>query len=884
MLPGFLQSSYRTYKEDTNAVASWLAVKAKQCGYSADLLTNTDGKSAQSKQPPKSQRLKGKARKEAKQAAQAQGSKAGSSGTQGAAQSGPVYTIGTKDFISLAEYIVAFTKPVVEVPAPLVKVLDRAINLRKGHNESSRDTKTTGKAADQLKSDETHSYFLGILEQTREILRPRMPADTTNDALSQPLADLSIANEATKGASHKTAHNRFDNLELEEPSQQFLDAPGAVRAAGANPKDEPRYEVENLQTQEEKYWAAHCMFQDIRYIRSFLRTLWTSYKDGQIDLVAASITTDTAVDLVRDLERDYTDRFPGTSGYEAISHLFYSVQSLHLGQQPDHRQRPDDPFNFQTYELAEQCMLTTYVILSSLQNAIDPDFALVYKPGACGYRERSTTWSQKSARDKFQDDKLVIMEGFPDLSLFARTTRQETLAEDNFIRGIRDMGPGKEIPLWVIFAGQCFLDTQHVLEADLDRGHKTLVSAAKTIKKSIELNLEFHKSLRVVNWPKEMDAVLREVVKMIDSWVLKDLVADRFQKIKMQTGTPGGEPYSMLRQYPLLCGLFTFAIKTRFQELSITFANAWGSIMYTAHLYNALRFEKLMGTGWKDMEFVISLQSQEALFVGDAPRTLEDYLKRYLLSMGYSATNFASNRRPGASATASSRGPRGMAQLGRVCKLFGDRYCNNTPAVAFTRESIQPIFDSKLDDDDDDDEDEREADQGTSTAIGKKGKENVNRSGTAVKQAKSGTLLRKPKPNPQSESNNNNNSDTRDTISTLDFLSSLTNALHAEQLELSIDYLMFHRICWRLLRKINETCKPKLLEMYGGGYLDKENQLPFIVGYIFMAATTTSRVANNLLLPRRTEEVTSRLLALAGEVMESLAVAPLGQCLMQVLG
>ncbi|KAL8956299.1 MAG: hypothetical protein Q9183_006344, partial [Haloplaca sp. 2 TL-2023] len=293
MLPGFLQSTYKTYKEDTNAVASWLAVKAKQCGYSADLLTNTGGKPAQPKQAPKSQRLKGKARKGAKQAAQVQGSKAAPSSSKDA-QSGPVYTIGTKDFISLAEHIVAFTKPVVEVPAALVKVLDRAIDLRKGHNDWSRETKATGKAADRLKSDETHSYFLGILEQTREILRPRMPADATNDPLSKPLADLSVASGETDAASHKSVRNRFDNLELEEPSQQFLDAPGAVRAAGADPKKEPRFEAENLQTPEEKYLAVHCMFQDIRYIRSFLRTLWTSYKDGQIDLVAASITTDTA--------------------------------------------------------------------------------------------------------------------------------------------------------------------------------------------------------------------------------------------------------------------------------------------------------------------------------------------------------------------------------------------------------------------------------------------------------------------------------------------------------------------------------------------------------------------------------------------------------------
>lgn len=52
--------------------------------------------------------------------------------------------------------------------------------------------------------------------------------------------------------------------------------------------------------------------------------------------------------------------------------------------------------------------------------------------------------------------------------------------------------------------------------------------------------------------------------------------------------------------------------------------------------------------------------------------------------------------------------------------------------------------------------------------------------------------------------------------------------------------------------------------MYGGGYLEKESQLPFIVGYIFMAATTTSALAN-LFLPKLNGEVTSRLLGIAEE-------------------
>lgn len=77
-----------------------------------------------------------------------------------------------------------------------------------------------------------------------------------------------------------------------------------------------------------------------------------------------------------------------------------------------------------------------------------------------------------------------------------------------------------------------------------------------------------------------------------------------------------------------------------------------------------------------------------------------------------------------------------------------------------------------------------------------------------VKRSTSGALLRKP-------------SRSGTSIPTTDFLLDLANALHAEMIESNVDYLRIHRFCWMLLRSVNEACKPRLLETYGGGYLGK---------------------------------------------------------------
>jgi len=87
MLPLALFGAYRQYKQDTDAVASWLAATARAHGYPADLLANYSPP-----EPPKSGRLKGKARKEAAR-------------EQAADASGPThkYTVAIRDFVPLAE-------------------------------------------------------------------------------------------------------------------------------------------------------------------------------------------------------------------------------------------------------------------------------------------------------------------------------------------------------------------------------------------------------------------------------------------------------------------------------------------------------------------------------------------------------------------------------------------------------------------------------------------------------------------------------------------------------------------------------------------------------------------------------------------------------------
>jgi hypothetical protein len=74
-------------------------------------------------------------------------------------------------------------------------------------------------------------------------------------------------------------------------------------------------------------------------------------------------------------------------------------------------------------------------------------------------------------------------------------------------------------------------------------------------------------------------------------------------------------------------------------------------------------------------------------------------------------------------------------------------------------------------------------------------------------------------------------------------LSNLRTALQSEVIELTFDWLAFHRTCRTLLLNITRELKPEL-EVAGakGMYHECEVRLPITVGYIFVTATDATHL------------------------------------------
>lgn len=305
MLPAPLVSVYQQYKDDTNAVAAWLASTAKSCGYPPDLLS---GSSSQATGPERSKRLKGKARKQAKAAApQPQSSSSG--------PSRPDYTIAIKEFIPLAEFVAASQKPVVSVPLTFANTLNRVISTRSGFGGRLTELGISPSAS----ADSKHSYFVGVLEKVRETLKPRV-SPASQDAASPPISSDTV----------DEVGGRFAGLSVYEPSEEFLNAPDIERPTPVK-DDKSTYAAEPLQDLEEVLFAYTLMINDLIKLRARIEWIWTNYRDGLFELVTAAVATNTACDLARNLMEDMTPMFKAYGGAIEIAKKFYLYQCIVKG-------------------------------------------------------------------------------------------------------------------------------------------------------------------------------------------------------------------------------------------------------------------------------------------------------------------------------------------------------------------------------------------------------------------------------------------------------------------------------------------------------------------------------------------------------------------------
>jgi hypothetical protein len=188
-------------------------------------------------------------------------------------------------------------------------------------------------ATNEDDNNTTHAYFINVLERVLQILRP---CSSTPEEQSR---SGGISSRMSEEEIIKVAGN-FGILSIEGELEQVnsdatLKSTLPTSSRPSVSKNVPfEYEIEVGIGNEEIYFAIFCLFTDLQAIRKFLLDLWRDYQSGQTDLVAASLTTNLAFDLVRRAEKDFSEEFPMFKSYMDIWLYIYPVLCSQRGIDP----------------------------------------------------------------------------------------------------------------------------------------------------------------------------------------------------------------------------------------------------------------------------------------------------------------------------------------------------------------------------------------------------------------------------------------------------------------------------------------------------------------------------------------------------------------------
>lgn len=618
--------------------------------------------------------------------------------------------------------------------------------------------------------------------------------------------------------------NRFAGLEVFDPSKEFLEAPD-IKRPEKPVSDTATYAAEPSSSLGEAIFAMWSVINDLNNLRAHIDLLWRNYRDVGYDMAAAAIATNTAIEFVRSMEEDVVPLLEAHGGLSNVLEKCYLARCMSEGwDYKDLRIKAEDNFNYETYDVANKTYVMTYRLLDGFRDVLHPGEVPLYKDGMFGYFDKKSDRSKKSGTAKFHDDRALLMPFLTDLATVVMAVPGWPV-HDEFLRGMKDMADTGRISLSMVFAAQIFLDITYLLGPAMDRPYSTYATHTNVISNDLKAYFEFHAELKIKTWPASNDAMIKEVRDSI-LWVGSDPMFGVHERLLRRYGEapPPANKNRMLRMSPVISGLMLYHYRMRYREAGMAVADAWGSIQYCEHLYNALRSSQhLLDGRWTDMDIARAVLGTDSFYAGgEEPRSLGDQFKKFCLQMGVTASAMTNRRRRGAPLPSKS-GPRGLKVNAPVSGMFGERYSNNA-AMVLDAEQVRRIIDISTY--------ELETDEETGAAfMGQIEDPKVLREKKRLQKELESGKGGKGGKGKQGAGNGQ-----QSPVSLGRLTDMLAQALNAEAIELSFPYMQLHRWCWRVLRGVREKCDADLRRLVGPDYIENESQLPFVVGYALMLA------------------------------------------------
>lgn len=636
---------YRQYKDDTLKISSWLAENALKCGF--DIKASAAASDAAK---VVGSRLKGKDRKKAKEAA--------AKALSADAPSGPQHIIQVSQFVPMAKAIASY-QPKPKVPPALSRLFDRVIEARRQFGSWYDGPGGPGARA----SDERHTYFVDVLQASRDVLVPFEDARKTSKP-SPKTAD----EKKSKCGLLISLENRFANLHVESPI-------GFSRshAASTPPStDNESYSLPtsiNVQIQRDEddvEWdfilGIHTFLCELGDARSHIEATWKEVATDPSKITQAALQSNLVIQIVRraemslgNLERPKkfpastypTWTFPFILMFEQAGYLHQSILDI---LPPEARL---DNITNADFSVTTDSGIGTFDIAGDWAGFCFAKPFIVFHHAVHRSNYINGAISPGGLDAHFwcsDEDELEIFETFNRIQTVALTT-DGGMAEDEVTKGVRVATQTKTIPIWSVFGFQCLLDINNILKTN---GSTMIGGPLFNLKRHVSMAVKNLNDIDIERLKPPIGPTpphIEDLTRFVDG--IKDEVLNG-SLTEQITSIPSGQlpfylsdPDFYLEYNPIRCGLMQYNLRLQLYERALAFDARLLMLIPMIHLYKMCRLVYPEMPAWPDMEFVLLHQDVDRLFFGGVPTSFTETTSKYSLAMGMSATALSKMKRTG---------------------------------------------------------------------------------------------------------------------------------------------------------------------------------------------------------------------------------------------
>ncbi|KAK5170303.1 uncharacterized protein LTR77_004890 [Saxophila tyrrhenica] len=501
----------------------------------------------------------------------------------------------------LAQQIADNEEGIPSVPRHILQTLRSVISGRKAC-AAFHSAKGTGESP----SDSGHRHFVGVLEDVQHILRNLDPCHTSSSLDRDEPAPSDDGDSVT---------NLFEHLELHDLPDlagEAEDGPAPTKAKKCAPV--PQYNVTKSHQDdlEESFFAATCFVRDVDRIREHLRTLWRGYRERNVSITVASITTNLALAAIQRMHCALAEDFPRCSTYEGLYNLIY--------KKPIDFSWPENTIT--NVGVPRLDYLGSHVLLPGHRVFI----VLVHQKKV---REKGK-FQDSHSRDNGFDWVLKCADGLPyrkqdvvtqilsrlipDMIGLIREIGGTSRPVDQLTAYIWDFFQSANITMPLIIALEVFLDTLFVLGGDVSSPFALLREAAAGASAAVaRYQVHTKEVLKCDSADPEVAESMGRLEFFISNHVSTDLVA-RFRK-RLGFEHKGITPFCLLKHHPALCGTILHYINNEMYYLGLCATHDWKCMMSVIHLYNAAQQTGLLLKRWADIETVIGFYGSAEVFL-----------------------------------------------------------------------------------------------------------------------------------------------------------------------------------------------------------------------------------------------------------------------------